>query len=342
MRKPVLSAAVLLSVSALALTACASGSSKDASPAASSASATAQGGGATENPAAVVNADQPQKVNLSPDQNRYTAPEDPKIAAEVPAAIRKRGTLQVVDAAASGGAPLAFFANDNKTQIGVEIDLASAVSDVLGLKPQYNAVDWAQIFVGLDSGKYDVGFSNITDTELRKQKYDFASYRDDNIGFLARKDENWTVKGPADVAGKTIAVDSGTNQEKILLDWSKQDVANGLKPVTVKYYSAGNSVYLALTSGRIDAYLEPNPSAQYYATTSGTTKVVGIFSGAGPSLQGLISATTKKGNGLVKPLADALNELIKDGTYGKILARWGLTSEAVPTSQINPPGLPNS
>ncbi|MEY9845932.1 ABC transporter substrate-binding protein [Streptacidiphilus sp. MAP5-3] len=317
-------AAATVLASALTLTAC-------------SASGTSAGGAG---PQSVTEANG-VSFNLTPDQHRYTAPEDPRIAAEVPAAIRNRGTLDVVDSA-QGAAPLSFFATDNRTVIGVEPDLASAVADVLGLKVQFHPVDWAQIFVGLDSGKYDVGFSNITDTELRKQKYDFATYRKDNIAFEARKGTTWRINGPKDVAGRTIAVSSGTTQEKILLDWSHQDAAAGLKPVTVKYYSTDSDTYLALQSGRIDAYLGPNPTAQYHAAVSGQTEIVGVLSGAGEALQGLIGATTKKNSGLVKPLADAIDQLIADGTYGKILARWGLTSEALPSSGINPPGLPLS
>ncbi|MGW5698975.1 ABC transporter substrate-binding protein, partial [Streptomyces asiaticus] len=82
------------------------------------------------------------------------------------------------------------------------------------------------------------------------------------------------------------------------------------------------------------------PEAEYHAKTSGQTQVIGAIIGAGGHLQGLIAATTKKGDGLGKPLNDAINYLIKKGTYGKILARWGLTSDGVSTSRLNPPGLP--
>ena len=57
-------------------------------------------------------------------------------------------------------------------------------------------------------------------------------------------------------------------------------------------------------------------------------------------VQGLVGITTKKDNGLVKPLADALNAAIADGSYAKVLKKWGLDAEAVPKSLINPPGLP--
>ncbi|MGW5680294.1 ABC transporter substrate-binding protein, partial [Streptomyces sp. NPDC003860] len=280
-------------------------------------------------------------VNLSPDQRRVTTAKVDAIAAEVPREIRERGTLEIANSSGSA-APLNFYANDNKTVIGVEVDLAHLVAGVLGLKPHVNTVSWENVFVGIDSGKYDVGFSNITDTEERKEKYDFASYREDNLGFAARKGSGLKVTGPKDVAGRTVAVSSGTNQEKLLVEWSREAVKAGLKPVDIKYYQNDSDTYLALQSGRIDLYLGPHPTAAYHAATTGRTEVVGAHSGAGATLQGLIAATTKKDSGLAKPLAAALNETISNGTYGRVLARWGLSAEAVPASEVNPPGLPKT
>ncbi|MFE7273828.1 ABC transporter substrate-binding protein [Streptomyces sp. NPDC057623] len=281
------------------------------------------------------------KINISSDQDRVTTGKVDSIAAEVPEAIRRRGTLELV-ASSGSAAPLTFYATDNKTVIGVEPDLAYLVADVLGLKPHLNTVSWENIFVGLDSAKYDAGLSNITVTEERKEKYDFATYREDNLGFEAKKGSGWKVTGPADVAGRTVAVGSGTNQEKLLVEWSKENEKAGRKPVDIKYYQNDSDTYLALQSGRIDLYLGPNPTAAYHAATTGRTEVVGTYSGAGATLQGLIAATTKKDSGLVKPLADALNHVIENGTYAKVLKRWGLSDEAVTKSEINPPGLPRT
>ncbi|WP_052850435.1 ABC transporter substrate-binding protein [Streptomyces avicenniae] len=278
-------------------------------------------------------------VNTSPDQDRVRTDEVADIVALLPDEIRERGTLEVVN---SVGAvpPLNFYASDDETVIGVESDLAVLVGDVLGLEVSFNTVDWANIFVGLDSGQYDVGFSNITVTEERKEKYDFATYRLDSLAFETLADADWTVEGPADVAGRTIGVGSGTNQEQILIEWSEENVAAGLEPVDIAYYANPTDYYLALSSGRLDAYLGPNPSAAYHARVSGETKVVGVFSGGGDALQGEIAATTQKDNGLVEALAAALNEVIDNGTYAEVLDRWGLADEALEVSEINPPGLP--
>ncbi|MCI3928926.1 ABC transporter substrate-binding protein [Streptomyces sp. AN091965] len=279
------------------------------------------------------------KIDLSPDQKRVRAEKVDAIARLVPDRVRSRGTLEVV-ASAGSVPPLTFYATDDKTVIGVETDIAHLVADVLGLKVRSHAVDWANIFVGLDSGKYDVGFSNITVTEERKEKYDFATYRLDTIAFEARKGRGWKVTGPKDVAGRVIGVSSGTNQEKLLVDWSGQNVKAGRKVTEIKYFQNTSDYYLALGSGRIDAYLGPNPVAAYHAASTGRSEVIGTFSGAGDRLQGKIAATTKKDNGLVGALHKALQHLIEEGSYGKALAHWGLADEAVRTSELNPKGLP--
>ncbi|MCX4668307.1 ABC transporter substrate-binding protein [Streptomyces sp. NBC_01381] len=278
-------------------------------------------------------------INIGPDQNRVRGKKVDAIAELVPEEVRGRGTLRL-GGGADSTAPLGFYATDDKTRIGSEVDIAILVADTLGLKPKFEQVSWENLFVGLDSGKFDGVFGNVTVTEERKQKYDFATYRLDNIAFEAREDADWTVKKPADVAGKTIAVSSGTNQEKILVDWSKENEKAGREPVDIKYFQKDSDYYLALQSGRIDAYLGPNPSAAYHVASAGQTKIVGTVSGGGALVQGEIAATTKRGSGLVDAYAAALNYVIKDGSYGEVLKRWGLSSEAVRKSRINPPGLP--
>jgi polar amino acid transport system substrate-binding protein len=279
-------------------------------------------------------------INLSPEQNRITSAKVDEIAAELPADIRASGKL-VIGGSAGTAPPLRFYATDDKTPIGVEADIAVLVASVLGLEPKLEVSSWENLFVGLDSGSYQLGLSNITVTEARKEKYDFATYRLDTLAFEAKTGGSWKIKEPKDVAGKVIAVGSGTNQEKILVAWSQQNEKNGLKPTDIKYFQNSTDYYLALESGRIDAYLGPNPTAAYHVVTSGKTEIIGSFSGGG-EIVGKIAATTKKDSGLAKPVADALNVVIKNGKYAEVLDRWGLKDEAVPSSEINPPGLPKS
>ncbi|OIJ99846.1 transporter substrate-binding domain-containing protein [Streptomyces monashensis] len=267
------------------------------------------------------------------------------ISAELPAAVRKSGKLEIgIGALPAGLPPLAYVGNDQKTLTGSEPDLGRLVAAVFGLRAEVKNSTWENLFVGIDSGKADVAFSNVTDTEERKKKYEFASYRQDNLAFIVPKKSTWNFGGTYEnLAGKTIAVGSGTNQERILLEWRDKLAKEG-KKLTVKYFQDSTSTYLALNSGKVDASFGPNPGFAYHnrqvADTPNATRTAGTYSGAGASLQGLIAATAKKDSGLAKPLADAINYLIKNGQYAEWLKAYNLSNEAVAKSEVNPPGLP--
>lgn len=330
-RRGVAATAALVAV-AMAISAC-GGSSGDSS-------ATGAAGGASAGSASPAAA-QAIQFNLDPEQNRITTATVDSIAAKVPQEIRDRGTIKITGTAGTAP-PLLFYATDDTTLIGSEIDLATLFSSVLGLQVDYSVADWTQNFVRIDSGEVDAAITNVTVTEERKEKYDFATYRLDNLALESRIDDPWTVNGRQDLAGKTIAVGSGTNQEKVLVDWNEQNVSEGLAPIDIKYFQNATDYYLALSSGRIDAYFGPNPVAQYHAASTGETKVIGTYSGAGDALQGKIAVLTRGGNGLAEVFQEAINHTIENGTYQQVLDRWNLGSEAVPQSEFNPPGLPKT
>ncbi|MBJ7291422.1 ABC transporter substrate-binding protein [Williamsia sp.] len=281
-----------------------------------------------------------QSFDLSSQQSgRITTAKVDSIAAELPAAVRDSGTLRVTGTVGTTP-PLAFYATDNATVIGSEVDFAHLIGDVLGLKVVRTNGDWAQNFVKIDSNQVDLFINNVTVTEERKEKYDFATYRLDNLALEVPKDSTWTYKDRKDIAGKKIGVSSGTNQEQLLVDWNAQNVAEGLAPAQIFYYQNAADYYLALSSKRIDGYLGPNPSAVFHVASKKESKIIATYSGAGDALQGEIAVLTKKDNGLIKPVSDALNHVIANGDYKKVLDRWGLDNEGVTTSIINPPGLP--
>ena len=177
-------------------------------------------------------------------------------------------------------------------------------------------------------------------TEERKEKFDFSTYRQDVLGFYVKADSKITsIKEPKDVAGLKVITGAGTNQEKILLEWDRENVAAGLKPVEVQYYDDSAASQLAIQSGRADAEFNPNATLAYASAVSGKTKLVGIVSGGWP-LTAEIAVATRKGSGLANAITLAINELIASGKYGEVLKKWSLTAEAIDQSRTNPPGLP--
>ena len=315
-------AAALAAVASLALGACTSSSDIENAAAKEAAG-----------PSALV-------VNTSPDQDRIHAKKNQDAIDLLPPGLVDDGVLRVATTPFS--APLDFYADDNKTPIGNETDIAQLVADALGLKLELVPTAWENWPLATQSGEVDATLANVTVTEERKELFDFSSYRVDNLGFLAKAGSDLNVDKPEDVAGHTIAVGSGTNQEKILLAWDKANQAKGLKPVQVEYYQTDSDTTLALQSGRIELSFGPNATAAYKAATKPDDfVVVGTVNGGWPDTA-QIAVTTAKGNGLAPAFTAALNGAIADGSYRKVLQRWGLTSEAIDTSETNPPGLPKS
>ncbi|KQR21715.1 ABC transporter substrate-binding protein [Microbacterium sp. Leaf151] len=238
--------------------------------------------------------------------------------------------------------PLSYVPDGETLPAGTEPNFGSLIAEGLGLEYNPVVVAWADWPLGIQSGKYDLITSNVTVTEERKELYDFASYRQDLLGFSVRSDSAIeTIEKADDISGLKVVVGSGTNQEKVLLNWNAELTAAGKAPAELNYYDDNAAATLALQSGRVDATFGPNATAAWAAKETGETKLVGIIPGGWP-LQADIAAATKKGNGLIEPVSIVLNALIEDGTYADVLNVWNLTSEGVDASEVNPQGLPKS
>ncbi|MBN3854934.1 ABC transporter substrate-binding protein [Paraburkholderia sp. Ac-20340] len=281
--------------------------------------------------------------DLSPEQHgRVRASAEPAIIKTIPASFnfvdKDALTIGIVPALP----PISTYATDAKTVVGFDVDLSQVVADSLGRKLKLVVLAWPDWPLALQSGKVDAVVSNVTVTEERKAKFDFSTYRRDEVGFYVRKDSPIkSIREPKDVAGLRIITDAGTNQEKVLLEWDKENVAHGLKPVSVQYYDDDAVRTLALQSGRADAIFSVNAVLAWQAATQGKTRLVGTVSGGWPRTAE-VAITTRKGSGLADPITLVLNDLIRDGKYRQVLDRWSLDSEAIQRATTNPPGLPKT
>jgi polar amino acid transport system substrate-binding protein len=282
-------------------------------------------------------------LNLSADPHDRvrTTPDSAAIKA-VPAAFPFVSKDELVIGMTVGWPPLDTYGSDDKSVVGFDPDLAQLVADGLGRKLKIVVLAWEDWPLALQSGKIDAVLSNVTVTEERKQKFDFSTYRRDVLGFyVANASPIKAIREPKDVAGLRIITDSGTNQEKILLAWDKDNVAHGLKPVQIQYYDDIAVRDVALRSGRADAILSVNSALAYAAAQKKEIRSVGTISGGWPVMAD-VAITTRKGSGLAAPVTLLLNDLIHNGKYTQVLDRWNLGSEAIDQSRTNPPGLPKS
>jgi polar amino acid transport system substrate-binding protein len=275
------------------------------------------------------------EIDTSPEQaHRVHTKKDADATALLPADVAADGKL-TVGVVGTGEPPLGFLADDNSTVVGSEVDIASLVAESLGLELDVRNISWEQWPLSLQSGDIEAVFSNVGVNADRLKLFDFATYRQGIMAFTAAPGSHLSISEAKDVAGLTLAVGSGTNQERILLDWNKELQAKGQKPATLEYYQNAGDALLAIQSGRIDTYLGPNPNA-VYQQTQGTVKVVGTVNAGWPNTT-YVAATVLKGTGLVDAVEAALQHAFDDGSYAKTLARWGLSDEAVDQPVVNPP-----
>ena len=252
-----------------------------------------------------------------------------KIAAEVPSAIKAKGTVTI--AADATYAPMEFIGSDGKTVIGVDADLAKALGPILGLKVKVVNATFAGIIPGLASGKYDIGLSSFTDTLARQKVVDFVTYFSAGTSFYVKASGGPSVQSLADLCGKTVAVENGTTEETDAQGQDAKCKKAGKPGVTVSVFPDQNGANLAVSSGRAQVGMADSPVAAYIVKQShGQFKLVGKAYGTAP-----YGIALPKGNGMAKPMLAAVKELMANGTYKSILDKWGVQAGAISNPKIN-------
>jgi polar amino acid transport system substrate-binding protein len=251
------------------------------------------------------------------------------VAQQVPAALKSKGTLTVATEAQY--APNEFIAPDGHTIIGMDADLMNALGAVMGLKVKLVNSNFETIIPGLAAGRYDVGASSFTDTKEREKTVDFVDYFNAGISIYAKSSANSTIETLADLCGKKVAVEKGTVEQEESEAQSKACTKEGKGAVTALVYPGQDAVNLAVSSGRAEVGMADSPVADYQvAQSKGVFALVGKAFGVAP-----YGLAIPKTSGLTAAMAAALKEIIADGTYGKILAKWGLQSGAITEPKIN-------
>lgn len=255
---------------------------------------------------------------------------DEAVAALLPQSVTEDGKLTVgMD---TSSAPAEYLASDGKTPIGYDVDLTNAIAAVLGLQPQIVPSMFDSIIAGVGA-KYDVGISAFTVTADREQSVDFVTYFQSGMAFLVRTG-NPTNVNPDDLCGRKVAVGTGGAQEAEVTKISEQCVADGKKPVDMGSYKRATDVTTAVITGKDEALYTDSSMAGYVVQqTGGQLERVGKDYSIAP--EGI--AVRKGDSATCEALQKAVQKLIDDGTYKKILDNWGVyESGAIKQSQINP------
>nr|UUG47323.1 ABC transporter substrate-binding protein [Amycolatopsis sp.] len=260
---------------------------------------------------------------------------DDSAAALVPADVRTTGVLTF--GSAIGSAPIAFFGTDNKTAYGVDIDFSNAVGRVLGLRVDRQKISGPEILTGLLSGKFQVATANFAVTAAREKVLDFVTYMRDGGGFAVPDSSTLTgsVTDLIQLCGRTVGTGVGTTYDQELEQSKSRCAAAGRQPYRIETYSDAAGQFLALREGRIEVLMSTASVLRYAVTQQPGMRFLNQYGTRD------IGFGLRRGSPLAPALSAAVNKLIADGTYAKVLAKWHFPdTAAIGRSEISPPEPP--
>ena len=267
-----------------------------------------------------------------------------------PITLRKFATLSLLSLAAlCGGAraaqpivagtitnspPMVAYADDGKTLQGVIVDLAQAMNRHLAAPIEFKPEAFPNLFPAMQSHQIDVAFTMMNDTPAREKLVDFVDFFNLGTKLLVRHGNPQHVTGMHSLCGKAVSTVQGSIQIELVAQTNEWCTARRKAPLTNMQFSQPSDARMQVQTGRVTAFLGNSPVMVYIAKTAGGGKV---FDVAGPEYQQvpLGIAVPKDRPELRAELQKALQAVIDDGSYSKILARYGVQGGAVKAATIN-------
>lgn len=208
---------------------------------------------------------------------------------------------------------------------GIQPDIAVALSEVMGVKLNDASVgSFDSIIPGVVSGRYDMSSGDFGVTKARLQQVDFVTEFPIGTAFAVKKGSGITINKATDLCGHSVGVQAGSYFIAQIQGADKECAAAKLKGIQLKTFPDDGSRTLAITSGRIEVTATTEDALTYTIDSQHLPLVLQKFVYQ-PLPQAIV---IPKGSALGPAVAAAMKEIVKDGTYTKILKKWGVANAA--------------
>jgi polar amino acid transport system substrate-binding protein len=257
------------------------------------------------------------------------AEKDTAAAALLPDDIAKSGKLLIGTDAQS--APNEYKAEDG-SPVGWGIELADGIAAKLGLTPEYKVALFDSIIPSIAGGQVGMGMSSFTDTVEREKTVTFINHYTAGIQWASRAGAG---VDPNNACGLTVAVQANTVQDTEEIP-AKSDacVTAGKAPIEKVRFDTQDAAVNAVVLGQADAITADSPVALYaIAQTKGKLVPAGKTFDVAP-----YGIAVAKDTGMAEAVQAALQSMVDDGSYGKILDSWGVSDGGLATITINAAG----
>ncbi len=234
------------------------------------------------------------------------------------------GTLQV--GSDISYAPIEFYEEGTQNAEGLDMDIATALADELGVKVEFINTGFDGIIPALNASRFDIVMSALTVTDERSKEIDFIPYLSAGTDILVASGNPKNIKSIDDLSGLTVGVELGTIQVDQLTAANAELKAAGKPEINVMTFDQNPLAVEQLKIGRADAVMADSPVVANEARLSdGKLEACGLMIEAAPYGIGLRKDSTE----LKTELEAALKKVQDSGKYDEILAKWGLTAGAL-------------
>ncbi len=199
--------------------------------------------------------------------------------------------------------------DDDNNFIGIDIDIAKAVADKLGMELEIKDMEFDSLLPAVQGGSVDIVFAGLTVTDERKEAVNFTNTYATGVQAIIVK-ENSSIASADDLNGVKIGVQSGTTGDIYCSDEFGAE--------NVKQFSNGPLAVQALLNDQIDAVVIDNEPAKAYVAANSGLKVLDTAYAE----EDYAAAIAKENKDLLKKVNDAMAELKADGTIDKIIAKY--------------------
>jgi polar amino acid transport system substrate-binding protein len=234
------------------------------------------------------------------------------------------------------GSPPDDFRNEKTEITGWEIDIMRGATEALGVQLELRPTTFDTLIPGLQAKRFDAAVGQMGVTVVREKVVDMIGTLLGNELFAALADSTIKVDSLEDLCGLTVATTRGSREMVFADAQNPKCIAAGKKPINALAFSDGNGAAESLMSKRSDLFWLGSTAVSYFVGQSnGKTKVVGSYTDTsyiGPALQ--------KDSDMAVPLQAAIQFLIDNGTYQKIVQKWGLEGGAIKQAPLNPTNAP--
>jgi len=236
---------------------------------------------------------------------------------KLPADIVSKGYIVFAD---SGSVkPLKYTEPGSDQIIGLVPDLTNEYAKRLGLKAKIERVSGDSVVPGILSGRFDAGLG-LGDFAERRKTLDFVDIIKGGQVLLVKKGNPSGVKGMDDLCGHSIAIAKGSNEQAVIDAQQKKCSDEGHPAITVQAYADGPTQTLALQSGRVEiSYDDIADANELIKENPDLYQVTGDYQWLAPYGVGVLKANSE----LTDAIQKALQSMVDDGTYQKILAKYG-------------------